>query len=141
MATITTRKVADTQIMDLLYRVMDRARDNFQAVAAEFDLTPAQARALLYLGEAVPMRSLACHLSCDASNVTGIADRLEARGLVRRGEAEQDRRVKLLLVTSEGLNVRSRLKRRLMETSPFMSGLSEEERSTLKELLSKIAAE
>jgi DNA-binding MarR family transcriptional regulator len=139
MATTTARRLADPQIMGLLYRVVDRARENFSEVAAEFDLTPPQARALLYLGEVAPMRALAGHLSCDASNITGIADRLESRSLVKRGEDQQDRRVKLLLLTSEGADVRSRLERRLMETSPFMAGLSAAERATLKELLSKIA--
>jgi DNA-binding MarR family transcriptional regulator len=139
MAATATRRLADPQIMGLLYRVVDRARENFAEVAAEFDLTPPQARALLYLGEAAPMRSLACHLSCDASNVTGIADRLESRSLVKRGEDQQDRRVKLLLLTAEGAETRARLEERLMETSPFMAGLSTTERATLKELLSKIA--
>ncbi len=139
MATTAIRRLADPQIMGLLYRVVDRARENFGEVADEFDLTPPQARALLYLGEAAPMRALACHLSCDASNVTGIADRLESRGLVRRGEDHQDRRVKLLVLTPEGAETRARLEERLMETSPFMAGLSVTERVTLKELLSKIA--
>ena len=125
--------------MGLLYRVVDRARENFQQVASEFDLTPPQARALLYLGETAPMRALADHLSCDASNITGIADRLESRGLVKRGEAQQDRRVKLLVLTPEGAVLRTRLEQRLMETSPFMAGLSAEERATLKDLLGKIA--
>jgi DNA-binding MarR family transcriptional regulator len=139
MTTTTTRRLADPQIMGLLYRVVDRTRENFAEVASEFDLTPPQARALLYLGETAPMRALACHLSCDASNVTGIADRLESRGLVKRGEDQQDRRVKLLVLTPKGAETRARLEKRLMATSPFMSGLSTAERATLKELLSKIA--
>ena len=38
---------------------------------------------LLEPGEPLPMRTLARKLCCDASNVTGIVDRLEERGLVR----------------------------------------------------------
>ncbi|MEX2552831.1 MAG: MarR family transcriptional regulator [Actinomycetota bacterium] len=132
-------KLADRQIMGLLFGVMDRARENFQNVADEFDLTAPQARALLYLGVASPMRGLADHLSCDASNITGIADRLQARGLVTRGEAERDRRVKMLVLTPEGVRLRAQLEERIAETSPFMAGLSDSERATLQELLSKIA--
>jgi len=139
MTSSIVTKLADRQIMGLLYDVMDRARGNFQNVAGEFDLTAPQARALLYLGVASPMRALADYLSCDASNITGIADRLQARGLVKRGQAEQDRRVKLLVLTPEGVRIRAQLEQRLAETSPFMAGLSESERATLQELLSKIA--
>ena len=42
------------------------------------------------------MSSLAELLVCDASNITGIADRLEARGLVERRSVGADRRVKTL---------------------------------------------
>ena len=45
------------------------------------------------------MSELANALFCDNSNVTGIVDRLEERGLVRREAAEGDRRVKLLVLT------------------------------------------
>ena len=40
------------------------------------------------------MHEIATRLACDNSNVTGIVDRLEARGLVTRRPGEQDRRVK-----------------------------------------------
>src|SRR3954464_12478022 len=53
---------------------------------------PAHAPRLLDPDEPTPMSALAERLFCDASNVTGIADRLEARGLVERGSAEGDRR-------------------------------------------------
>lgn len=140
MTTSSSLKLADPKIMALLYGAMDRARENFQEVAAEFDLTAPQTRALLYLGAAAPMRALAEHLSCDASNITGIADRLQTRGLVKRGEADKDRRVKLLVLTPEGVRVREQVENRLLETSPFMAGLSDSERATLQELLSKITS-
>ena len=47
---------------------------------------------------------------CDNSNVTGIADRLEAAGLVERRPAEHDRRVKTLVLTrrrASGVRARS----------------------------------
>ena len=48
------------------------------------------------------MREVAETLACDSSNLTGITDRLEERGLVRRSADEKDRRVKLLVLTEEG---------------------------------------
>ena len=46
---------------------------------------------------------------CDASNVTGMVDKLEARGLIARQAAESDRRVKMLAVTERGRELRRRL--------------------------------
>ena len=122
----------------LLMTVTEWMRRSFEGVAASFDLTPVQARALLGLESPVPMRSLADHLHCDASNVTGIADRLEAGGLVTRQASQGDRRVKLLALTPEGAKTRARLEAAILDASPIKAGLSAEERSTLQHLLTKI---
>ena len=53
------------------------------------------------------MSRLADTLSCDASNVTGLVDRLESRGLVRRQPSAEDRRVKVLQLTPAGSRLRS----------------------------------
>ena len=121
----------------LLMAVTERTRLNFEDVAARFDLTTAQARALLSLTEATPMRSLAEHLRCDASNITGLADRLEARGLVTRAERHGDRRVKLLALTSAGRELRTSLEAAMLDASPVMTSLDATERRTLRELLLK----
>jgi DNA-binding MarR family transcriptional regulator len=125
------------QIAGLLFGVAESTRRSFEAAAARFDLTPAQARALLVVEDAAPMRSLADVLHCDASNVTGIADRLEARGLVKRQVARDDRRVKLLAVTPAGIRLRARLEDAIAEASPIMSSLTADERETLRTLLAK----
>src|SRR4029079_17240660 len=81
------------------------------AVCAEFDLTPAQGHALRVLDPSrpVPMSTLAEALVCDASNVTGIVDKLESRGLIARQGTDHDRRVKHLAVTERGRGIRDRL--------------------------------
>jgi DNA-binding MarR family transcriptional regulator len=75
------------------------------------DLTPVQGMALRTLDPDAPvaMSSLADNLACDASNVTGVVDKLEARGLIARQGAENDRRVKVLAVTEKGRQVRREL--------------------------------
>lgn len=124
-------------IAGLLFWVTEQARMGCERAAEENDMTGAQVRALLSLDDLSPMSSLAGHMGCDASNVTGIADRLEARGLIRR-ETGADRRIKLLALTPEGKKVRDQVRNRLSETSPAGS-LSDAERRTLKELLRKMA--
>jgi DNA-binding MarR family transcriptional regulator len=86
-------------------------RPRINAELADLGLHPVQALALRFLepGEPRPMNTLAVLLRCDASNVTNIADRLERAGLVERRAAEHDRRVKTLVLTPHGEDVRERV--------------------------------
>lgn len=122
-----------------LFRVAERARADFAAVAAEVGLTPVQARAVLWLGQPSAMRGLADHLTCDASNVTGIADRLEALGLVER-VAGDDRRVTLLRLTRRGTTLRADLAERVAAGSTVTARLGVAERRQLAVLLDKLLA-
>lgn len=121
----------------LLIHVTELTRRNFESVAARFGLTTTQARALLAIEAAAPMRTLAEHLHCDASNITGIADRLETRGLVTRAASEADRRVKLLALTTRGRQLQDALRAAMLDASPVMVALSPHERETLRALLAK----
>ncbi len=62
----------------------------------------------LVLAKPTPMRELADQLHCDRSYITSLADKLEERGLVKRIPGE-DRRVKLLALTDEGMAVRNKI--------------------------------
>jgi DNA-binding MarR family transcriptional regulator len=117
-------------------------RTRFQRVIAELDLSPPQAYALRLLEpeRPLPMRDLADGLACDASNVTGIVDRLERRGLVERQASTSDRRVKTLVVTAEGVALRERLLRRLHQVPDAVAELSPEERRLLCGVLRRILA-
>ena len=106
----------------------------FEAQVGQLDLTPPQAQLLHYLDSPLPMREVAGKLGCDASNVTGIVDRLEARGLLERRTDAADRRIKHLLLTAEGLRLRKRVED-LLVAAPGISGLTDAERLTLRDLL------
>src|SRR3984957_13133488 len=88
----------------ILLGLLSTGRRRFLAVASELDLHPAQAGALLRMEPEtpMPMHELATILACDNSNVTGIVDRLEARGLVTRRPYAPDRRVKHIALTPAG---------------------------------------
>ena len=81
------------------------------------------------------MSSLAERLFCDASNVTGIADRLEARGLVERRSAEGDRRVKALTLTPDGVELRGRVLEIMSEPPAAIAALSAADQRTLRDVL------
>ncbi len=123
----------------LLFRLFVSQRGRVPRVAAEFELSPMQAHVLRLLepGTPLPMRTLATKLCCDASNVTGIIDRLEERGLVQRAAAAGDRRIKMLVVTDDGASVRRRIVKRLSEAPEPISNLSPADQRALREILAR----
>lgn len=129
------------ELIGLLFRLTEDLRQRFIERSAEFDLSFAQAMALRELDEALPMGELAQRLCCDASNVTGIVDRLEARGLVERRMAPDDRRVKHLVLTDSGHAMRRRHGERLAVDLPLLDELTPDERQTLLGLLRRSVGE
>ena len=123
----------------LLTELMMGQRGRMLAIAGEFELAPAQVMALKSLepGQPKPMSELATALRCDNSNVTGIVDRLEARGLVSRRPGEHDRRVKMLEVTPEGEELRRRLRERLDRPPEALESLPEDDARALRDILAR----
>lgn len=121
----------------LLWQVMQANKPRFMAFAQELGLAPMQLHALRLVepGEGLPMSSLAGLLFCDASNVTGIVDRLEARGLVERRPSPKDRRVKLLVLTEEGARIRETAFRQMSTPPPAIAALPLEQQRALRDAL------
>ncbi|HWT95951.1 MAG TPA: MarR family transcriptional regulator [Solirubrobacteraceae bacterium] len=139
MAPATTSGSAATEAWTLLQRLMVGQKGRVHTIAAEFGLAPAQMLALQVLEpeHPCPMSALAQALRCDNSNVTGIVDRLEARGLVERRPGETDRRVKILAVTPAGEALRERLQERLREPPEALARLGEEDAQALRDILAR----
>lgn len=121
----------------LMGRLFWEMRPRMIRVAGEFGLTPPQLFALRTLDpdEPVPMRALAAALQCDSSNVTGLVDGLEAQGLVERREAEHDRRVRMLVVTELGRQVRDRVIAVAQEVPATLAALSADDQELLRDVL------
>ena len=141
-ATTTGQDAAVTEAWALLQELMRGHRGRLSAIAAELDLAPAQALALGALEPRRPraMSELAGLLHCDNSNVTGIIDRLEGRGLVRRRPGEHDRRRKLVEVTPAGAALRKRLHARLSEPPEALAALPEDDARALRDVLRRAVA-
>ncbi len=109
-------------------------------LCAEFDLTAMQGHALRSLDpdRPVAMSVLADALVCDASNVTGIVDKLESRGLIERQGAPGDRRIKMLAVTDKGRELRTQLWTRTMEPPAAVAALPADTRRQLAKVLRAI---
>ena len=141
-ATAPLRTSPAEQAWELLRELLFAERRRFFDAAAEFELHPAQAGTLMHLdAEAgLPMHEIATRLACDNSNVTGIVDRLEARGLVTRRPGQQDRRVKYIVPTADGLAVRDAMRERMARAPIGIERLSAQEQRQLRDLLARALA-
>lgn len=103
------------------------------------DLTPPQSITLRKLLDGpLPMGSVAEVLACDASTLTGIADRLEERRLIERQIDPADRRVKLLALTPAGRTLVESIDGPFTAETPGFAQLSEQERAELTRLLLRL---
>jgi DNA-binding MarR family transcriptional regulator len=129
------------EAQQLFFEIGMTQRARVAQALAELGLTFAQAHALRLLDPERPlaMSALAQLLVCDASNVTGIADRLEARGLVERQSAGKDRRVKMLALTASGVALRERVYELMSEPPEAIAALSEEDQRALRDILRRAA--
>ncbi|MER7341409.1 MarR family transcriptional regulator [Streptomyces sp. NPDC000075] len=127
------------EVVELIGDVVARYHMEYEEAAARHQLTGAQAKVLTLLSlEPLPMRRIAQKLRCEPSNVTGIIDRLETRGLVERRPDPADRRVKLAAPTEEGAETAERLRESLDFAREPLAGLSAEERTALRDLLKRM---
>ena len=109
----------------------------FLEIARKLGLTPPGLGALKLLDQPRTMSEIAGFLHCDPSNVTGIVDGLEQKGLVERRPSERDRRVKLIDLTAEGRRLRGRLTREMEKPPAWLESLSEADQRTLRDLLAR----
>jgi DNA-binding MarR family transcriptional regulator len=129
-------------VQQLFFEIGIVQRARVGALLAELGLTFTQAHALRLLDpeRPLPMSALADLLLCDASNVTGVADRLEARGLVERQHADGDRRVKVLALTPAGAELRTRVHEIMTEPPAAIAALSQHDQQALRAILRRATA-
>jgi len=131
------------RVWQLLVKFFFAQRGYLPSCGAALDLSPVQCHVLHLIepDRPLPMSRLADTLSCDASNVTGLIDRLESRGLVRRAPSPDDRRVKVIQLTPAGTRLRSQLLKQLAGASHPLAKLSLAQQRTLMGLLEDLVGE
>jgi DNA-binding MarR family transcriptional regulator len=83
------------------------------------------------------MGEIAELLRCDPSNVTGIVDALESKGLGSRRPSERDRRVKVIELTAKGEEMRGRVMAELSEPPEWLRALPEKDQLALLEIMQR----
>jgi DNA-binding MarR family transcriptional regulator len=129
-------ELAEAALDEALGLVISRLRNIWHRRMRALDLTPPQAISLRKLLDGpMSMGSVAEVLECDASTLTGIADRLEERRLIQRQIDPADRRVKLLALTQAGRDLVVSIDGPFTAEIPGLAALSEQERTQLTQLL------
>jgi DNA-binding MarR family transcriptional regulator len=137
---LSTAADADASLAEALDRLARLVHHHRREIVGRHGLTPPLARALRRLDDDRPraMGDLADVLRCDPSNVTGIVDRLEAKGLVERHTAEHDRRAKTVGVTAAGRRLLRRIGAELATLPPQLAALDERDRRALADVLGTV---
>jgi MarR family transcriptional regulator, lower aerobic nicotinate degradation pathway regulator len=121
------------QLSFLIYGTLERR-------AGEHDLSIIQTRLLGVLRDRTPtMNQLARLLALDKSSITGLVDRAERRGLVRRVPSTADRRAVLVVLTDDGRSLASDVSARFeADVSRLLDCLPPSDRDALSGLVSRV---
>ena len=105
-----------------LFEFLMTAKQQIMAIGGEFGLTAIQTTTLILLDGKKPQpMNFFCRLyHCDASNITGIIDGLEKKGLVSRQNSPDDRRIKVIKLESAGKRLQQSIFKRFDDASGFL---------------------
>jgi len=127
----------DAEIFEAMGELVQGVIGKVEQLAQSFGVPAFCVKALQALGSPMAMRDLGRQMHCDPSFVTAIADLLEKRGLARREASTVDRRIKNLVLTTDGMSLREQVQREFMARMPWRC-LNDEERACLLSLLRKM---
>ncbi len=131
----------DLGLLDGLVQLSFAVHGALGRVADAHELSLVQVRLLGILRDREPgMQELATFLKLDKSSVTGLVDRAERRGLVRRASSPDDGRAVHVSLTPQGRALVQRCVKELeRELGILVEGLSETDRKRLSVLASQVA--
>jgi MarR family transcriptional regulator, organic hydroperoxide resistance regulator len=133
--------ITSEQVCQDLVALIGRIKGTLARLAEKYDLTPMQLHAMYAIQNGdITMGKVATTLHCDASNVTGIVDRLVAGHYLTRQEGELDRRTKSLQLTDRGRAAIEDIYSQL-PTELGCARLSESECATLHGIATKLIGE
>jgi DNA-binding MarR family transcriptional regulator len=129
----------DLDFLDALGGLFTRLLAEGERLAKDFGVPAFFIKAMHQIDGPLAMKELGQRMHCDPSFVTNIADMLEKRGLAVRESDPADRRVKRLVLTSAGLEMKHRMEQAMLDRSPWRQCLTCDERATLITLIHKMA--
>lgn len=130
-----------TNIYAQLIRLMIHAKRQMFLICESRKLTPVQGMVLITMepDSSRTMQELADMMGCDASNITGLIDRLEVNELIIRTADKKDRRVKKIQLTDHGIECRQAILDELVEAEAIdIKQLDDDEVEALQKALNKL---
>lgn len=121
-----------------LLQVAIRAKHSLMRLGEKYELGIMQMYTLCSMAEGrpIPMNSFSSLLMCDASNVTGIIDRLFAQKLIMRQESPDDRRVKIITLTPKGEELKRKILAEIHDYgSSALGNLNPKQRRELQKII------
>jgi DNA-binding MarR family transcriptional regulator len=113
--------------------------DRRRALRVELDLGVAKAELLIRLADTpMTLREIAQAVEVDPSAATVAVDRLERRGLVRRGAHPDDNRRKLVHLTEAGREAAATAHRILTDPPPALAALSADDLTALTRIFAAL---
>jgi len=139
VGTRTEEDLLDLEILDAVAGLFTRLVAEGEELAKNIGIPPFVTKALHMLDGPLAMKDLGRLMHCDPSFVTGIADTLEKHGLAVRESDPGDRRVKRLVLTPAGVELKHQLEDGILARAPWRQVLSMDERASLLALVHKMS--
>lgn len=138
METPSDDDTLDIEVLDAVAGLFARLLSEGEQLAQKYGIPAFVMKALHMMDAPLAMKDLGRRMHCDPSFITGIADTLEGRGLAARESDPGDRRVKRLVLTAAGVELKQRMEREMAARMPWRTALSRQERAGLLELIRKM---
>ena len=135
MHTRSEEDLLDLEILDSVAGLFGRLVAEGETLAKSFGIPVFVIKALHMLDNPLAMKDLGQRMHCDPSFITSIADTLEKHGLAVREPDPADRRVKRLVLTPAGADLKARLENEVLSRTPWRQCLTREQRTNLLTLI------
>lgn len=126
----------------MLGRCANLVRERLDVRLSQYDVTPAQTHALMYLyrhGGQAPQCEVTAFLRVKPSTANGILDRMEEKGLLMRSVSGADARRRLITLTDKGLQQQTLFQRSFQDAEELMvRGMTPGEVELLRDLLGRV---
>ena len=135
MHTRSEEDLLDLEILDAVAGLFAQLVAECEDLAKSFGIPVFMIKALHMLDAPLAMKDLGRRMKCDPSFITSIADTLEKYGLAAREPDPGDRRVKRLVLTPAGAELKARVEDEVLSRTPWRQNLSREQRASLLALI------
>ena len=133
-------ETADLSLVDALAQLSFLIQGELAEATADHDLSIIQTRLLGILRDREPtMNELGAYLKLDKSSITGLVDRAERRGLVRRMTSSRDRRAVQVSITDAGRRIAEQVSTKFGHRMAVITArLTDTERTRLTTLTTRL---